>query len=533
MTSVDLKDRSCSSAMECSICNRDSAAQLGLNCASCARTALYGPRLESARALLERQSLSSRIEAVTGFPAEDVDEIDTLTQAHAWKAELHNAQRHADTGSLRERDTVIVTLKATIENMREEVKVKGDQLRKRKAELSSTRSSTEGREHKQTDRKNDIVLRGQKSSITVHDRSTDSKNFLCREVATLLRLRQRRSRKNDIVREHYLIAGFIVPDLRSINNLKCTVLTTVLESLSQLIVLVAFYLGVRLPCEITLPHRDYPLATINTPPNSYLGVKVPFPGSGSNMSIPSSPASSKYDVKIHARPRPLFVGSDDREELVTHVAKRDPAAFNLFVEATSLLAWNVAWLLHCQGVLSEGETWEDACNIGRNLWHLVFAPSQRPTLQQTPSSNDVPTKKLPRKGPNKNSTNSSLAQFSHSSAHAFLGKASAKDNVQPLKLSKYTMIFDPLRRTLVTEMKNAEWEVLEEDEFDDGGERFDEAVVVKDRMANTTHFDDARSIMTAKTYAGDVHDDSANKEARIKNVGTSGWTKVKSRDSPG
>ena len=519
--------------MECSICKRDNAAELGLNCASCARTALYGPRLELARLLLERQSLSSRIEAVTGFPAAEVDGTDTQTQSHAWKTELHNAQRHAATESLRERNTVNMTLKATIEQMRVEAKVKREQLRKRKAELTATRSATEGREQKQADRQKDIVVRGQRSSITMHDRSTDSKIFLCREVATLLRLRQRRSRKNDIVREHYLVAGFIIPDLRSINNLKCTVLTTVLESLSQLVVLVAFYLGVRLPCEITLPHRDYPLATINTPPNSYLGVRVPFPGSGSNLSIPSSPASSKYDVKTHVRPRPLFIGSDDREELVTFVAKRDPAAFNLFVEATSLLAWNVVWLLHCQGISSGDETWEDACNIGRNLWHLIFAPSQRPSLQQTPSSNDVPTKKLLRTGPNKNMAKGNLAQFSHNSAHAFLGNVSARDNSQLLKLSKYTMIFDPLRRTLVTEMKNAEWEVLEEDEFDDGGERFDEAVVVKDRMANATHFDDARSIMTAKTHAGDIHDDLAGKEARTKNVGTSGWTKVKSRDSPG
>ena len=519
--------------MECSICNTDNAARLDLNCASCARTALYGPRLESARVLLERQSLSSRIEAVTGFPATEVDETDAQTQSTAWKADLHNAQLNADTESLRERDAVIVTLKATIEHMREEVKVKREQLRKRNAELADTRSGTEGREQKQVDRQKDIVIRGQKSSTTMHDKSADSKIFLCREVATLLRLRQRRSRKNDIVREHYLIAGFIIPDLRSINKLKCTVLTTVLESLSQLVVLVAFYLGIRLPCEITVPHRDYPLATINTPPNSYLGAKVPFPGSGSNLSIPSSPASSKYDVKLHARPRPLFIGSDDREELVTHVAKRDPAAFNLFVEATSLLAWNVAWLLHCQGVSSGIETWEDACNIGRNLSHLIFAPSQRPSLQQTSSNNNVPTKKLPRKGLNKNTANSNLAQFSHSSAHAFLGNASAGENNQALKLSKYTMIFDPLRRTLVTEMKNAEWEVLEEDEFDDGGERFDEAVVIRDRMANTSHFDDARSIMTAKTYAGDIHDDLAGKEAGTKNFGTSGWTKVKSRDSPG
>jgi len=99
-------------------------------------------------------------------------------------------------------------------------------------------------------------------------------------------------------------------------------------------------------------------------------------------------------------------------------------------------------------------------------------------------------------------------------------------------LSTYAMIVDPLKKTLIAEMNNAEWELLEEQEWDDGGERFDgdAAVHVKTKVMDSHHFDDARSIMTARTKitesAADVDDSSG--PGRIK--GTSGWTKLRGRD---
>ena len=108
------------------------------------------------------------------------------------------------------------------------------------------------------------------------------------------------------------------------------------------------------------------------------------------------------------------------------------------------------------------------------------------------------------------------------------------------------MIVDPLKRALIGEMSNAEWEMLEQDEWDDGGEQFrdDEAVFIKNRdsaeMEGRSTFDDARSIMTARTETRS--DDQGDKlgtgkelanadaagSARVK--GTSGWTKVKNRE---
>ena len=68
-----------------------------------------------------------------------------------------------------------------------------------------------------------------------------------------------------------------------------------------------------------------------------------------------------------------------------------------------------------------------------------------------------------------------------------------------MRLTKYTMIADPLRKQLENDMKNAEWEVLGEDEILDGGENFDEAVVIRARNMDGKHYDDARSIMSTRT----------------------------------
>lgn len=78
----------------------------------------------------------------------------------------------------------------------------------------------------------------------------------------------------------------------------------------------------------------------------------------------------------------------------------------------------------------------------------------------------------------------------------------------------------PLRKTLLTEITSAEWELLLDEEWDDGGEQFDEAVLVKSRGMNGHQYDDARSIMTTRTR---------NEDEASRVPGTSGWTKLKSR----
>ena len=315
-----------------------------------------------------------------------------------------------------------------------------------------------------------------------------------------------------------------------------TDLTAVLAAVARLVVLISFYLGVRLPAEITLPHRDYPLATVTHPATSYLSTKVPFPGSGSNVSLSSSPSSSKHETKALSKPRPLFFGSYRREH-VYEVARKDPKAYVYFLEALSLLAWDIVWLGHSQSFTFGRGSWEDACNIGRNLWQLVFSASETPSLARNASSRDTREQQTGVKDSSSSASanakvaSGKLGSLSHDSAHSFLGAVPSKEQSRPLKLSKHTMIFDPLRKALEVEMKNADWILLGGEEINDGEERFNAMNAVNLQVPDMSgkHYDHTRSIMTVNTNDDQTGDGSSN-GAREK--GTRGWTVLKTRDTP-
>ena len=222
-------------------------------------------------------------------------------------------------------------------------------------------------------------------------------------------------------------------------------------------------------------------------------------------------------------------------EMIPSIAKRDSAAFGLFLEGISLLAWNIAWVCRTQGLTTGTEKWEDACNIGRNLWHLLLASPQRAALTRVRSSQGI-AQARPNAGKGSSPTmlartrsGACLGQYSHTSAHSFLGCSEGQEVFRGWKLTKHTMICDPLKKALVGEMNSAEWELLEEQEWDDGGEHFNEneAVFIKTRALDGHEFDDARSVMTARPSAAqEAEDFSGTSKAK----GTSGWTKLKSRD---
>jgi hypothetical protein len=311
--------------------------------------------------------------------------------------------------------------------------------------------------------------------------------------------------------------------------MRCTEVTAALGNATRLIFLCAFYLGVRLPAEITLPHRDFPLPTINTPLTSYLGQRITFPGSGSSLSAPSSPTASRMDLGMAPKPRPLYIGSDDLNESVAQFASKETLAFNYFIEGISLLAWSLAWLSRTQGFTAGTETWEDVCDIGRSLHQMILSQPQSSAITRVLTQRDIQNRhrrsastSSPGRDEKENAFPARLGSYSHASAHTFLGSAAASaDNPsRHWRLNRYAMISDPVKKHLLTEMNNAEWELLDEQEWDDGGEKMDDAVVIKARAMDGKEYDDARSIIGAEDETG-----RATK-------GKSGWTKVKSRDKP-
>lgn len=313
---------------------------------------------------------------------------------------------------------------------------------------------------------------------------------------------------------------------------RCTELNAVLANVAHLLTLVAFYLSVRLPNEIILPHRDSPLTTILKAEDSYNSRKQLKPNAFSSKLGNNSPAASRHEDNSFLRPRPLFIGSEGKDERVASVYTNDPAAFSLFNEGVSLLALNVAWLCRSQGLYAGTQAWTDITDMGKNLWHLLLAPPQ--TSSDTGEATPIYAKTGKRglRTPLAVSlVEPLLGQGSHASAHHFLGGPETLDRA--FQLPNLAVMTGQLKTAIHADTKNAEWELLREDEWDDGTEQFDEAVHIKTRTMDGHGFDDARSIMTTRTRLGD--DDRASgtpsetsESARA--AKTSGWTRVRGRE---
>ena len=256
--------------------------------------------------------------------------------------------------------------------------------------------------------------------------------------------------------------------------------------------------------------------------------------------FPSAKTDGQKDphstAKPTPRPRPLFVNTDHAEAPVGTMIKTDPAGFALLLDGLALLAWNLAWLCRTQGMTTGTETWEDVCNIGKNLWHLLLAPPQPLALKRANSSQEVPGRKGSPRLANGSSELSTepllqLGSQSHSSTHAFLGLRNAMRPIQKWTFDTHKAIGDSLRKLILEQVNNADWEMLDKEEWDDGAEQFHDAVVVTTRAAAAERtIDDARSIMTALEHHPEVDRPIPSAEERNRTRGTSGWTKLKNRE---
>lgn len=254
-------------------------------------------------------------------------------------------------------------------------------------------------------------------------------------------------------------------------------ISTSLSNVAHLLVLISHYLTLRLPAEVTLPHRNYPTATILAPAASYQSREAPeSSGTSSQTSTTSLTASRTLDARIHLpRPRPLFI---DRP--LPRLAKEEPATYALFLEGATLLAWDVAWLCRTQGINLSSDSWEDVCNLGKNMWQLLVAPpAQTSTLMRAFAGRDTQTKmKTARDSPKttiqRTKSFPMLGHYSHGTAHSFLGASEGSEFMRTWKLPTPIKIVDNLKSNLLGEMASAEWELLEEKEWDDGMDRVEE-----------------------------------------------------------
>ncbi|KAL6239419.1 hypothetical protein BDW75DRAFT_198935 [Aspergillus navahoensis] len=519
--------------MSCDICTRTQASTF--LCPTCARNRLYQLRIDSTSIILEREYLGQQIETAINPDSEHGKQ---LSEPGSHKAELErNRPGFWTLQSIKNeqsRSAARIEIIANhIRSLQSRLKDKSLDISQRKIKLARQRSDSESAVYHLPERESGM-LSGIQNNIkttdhlwhTNHTKTAEARIFLCREVASLYGLRQKVRKRDTGIKETYTIGGVGILDLREMNGAASDHISTSFSYIAHILVLVSTYLSLRLPAEITLPHKDYPLPTIYTPSASYLPQELraaPF----SDQLPSSSPASRTIGTHTSLpRPRPLCI-----DKTLPRLAKEDPGTYALFIEGVTLLAWNVSWLCRSQGLNLGSDSWEDVCDIGKNLWQLLVAPpGQSSTLIRALAGRDLQSKAKahkdsPRTTIQRMKSFPMLGQYSHGTAHSFLCASEGTEFIRNWKLPSPTKVVDRLKSTLLGEMASAEWELLEENEWDESRQ------TVSHESANGSdlpHDDQSSHISDTITLAPKpgALDVPAN-AARSK--GTSGWTKLRPR----
>ncbi|KAI9855673.1 MAG: hypothetical protein M1824_005906 [Vezdaea acicularis] len=525
--------------MNCDTCSRLGSSKLPFNCATCARNALYELRIENARALIERESLGHSIEKAVGSDAEEGSKGQKAGMQKGVLSRVDLERLVALKEQAAERTTEV---EATSDAIKTSIASTRKDLAEREATLDLRRKALAAMRKNHASKTASVleVVQADTGKVearwgSAHSKITTSRKFLCKEAAELYGLRQKKRKlSNGSIKVEYMVGGVVVPDLRQLNRIRHTQITASLTHVTHILGLFCHYLGLRLPAEVTHPHREYPLPTIFPPSSSYLYRDVPFPGSTPSHASNASPITPKGEIQSLPRPRPLYLDRD-----LPTLAKEDPTGYSLFMEGVTYLAWDVAWVCRTQGLNVGGNGWEDICSMGRNLWRLLNPKTiEERLVHDEPSAGPATVKENTSARP-ATKPPVEFGHLSHGTAHSFLGSADGTDYMRGWKLYSVMKIVDALKKKLETDMLGAGWEMLEEEEWGDEKVEDEEAVLVgarKSKASSSRDEADTMSLMSVPASRGAAGDDVAQgKRGELEGRAdrTKGWTKLKSRSSEG
>ena len=541
--------------MVCDICSREFSARRKPICASCAQAILYEPRIEQAVSLLDREKAHTHAEAVLRPGNDGV--LAALPQDADFDAIEHGVKKHSVERQRAEREAIEDRVNAIIEQaalLRQQIdEYKG--YKDKQVQLNDRRKHDIAAGHKELAQRRPQVLDPVQSAIRkdsrrlekVHNRTTEARAYLCQKTAELSGLPQHCA-EHGRLNGKYELGGIAIPDLRELNGQHHKVksiskpmqsfigrgnedeetngmpyhqqISASLDNVCRLLGLWCHYLSIRLPAEVIMPHNDFPHPAIMPEKSSYKSRETPYPNGSSSQS--SSPAASKLlDMRNMPRPRLLHLNRS-----LPKLNKEDPKAYGLFLEGVTLLAWDIAWLCKSQGI-NTINSFDDVCNVGKNLWQLLEAQRGaslvRPRLDRNISTaTDVTARS---RQPTPLTPGVRFGIYSHGSAHRSLSGHEGLELFRDWKLPLPARLTDKLKSYLLTEMTGAEWDLMEDKEWED--EREDELAVLiggERRSIDSKH--PAMSVMTVAPHNGADDDDTANGRPK----GSSGWMKVRGRN---
>lgn len=484
--------------MACAVCSQAFHSQRRPTCASCARALLYEPRLQQASVLLNRNNFQA--EAILRPGNDGV--LAALPQNADWDAIASGIRKEAVSRlrneflfaneRISELQMRVQQLRGAVLNLRDQVNLKSEMVRQRKTHLSQRSEELSLRSHA-ADTLASNVRKSKSKLQRVHDRLADAKASLCCTAAQLAGLKQETDRRSPTGR--ILLGKLPVPDLRQLaiktQDLKIEeqqehLINAGIDNVCRLVALWTHYLVIGTPAQMIMPRNDFPHPSIFPEKYSYKHKDQPqAEGTG-------SPTASRLVQLGGYRPRPLHLDLP-----LSRLAKEELKAFGLYVEGITLLAWNVAWLCKSQGITAIN-TFDDVCDIGRNLWLFYKAAEARATDALDRKNNKIGS--------------SAFGVMSHGTVLNALAGHKGASLMQSGRLLQPHRLMDKLRSFLLTELTGLEWDVLSEHDYED--DREDELPVL---VGGKRRHNPSMSIMSVGG------DDNVKQEK--------GWTKIRGRPS--
>ncbi|KAK3116401.1 hypothetical protein LTR53_003265 [Teratosphaeriaceae sp. CCFEE 6253] len=503
--------------MDCAVClrgfnnNRRRAA-----CASCARAALYEPRIQQVSALLEREKQHMHAEALVRPGNDGV--IAALPHDADYDAIGIGIRKHAFDKAREERQVVEtridgITEKANelrqqISDYRTWAAKQKDAHRQRRVEIASELKKLECQKPRVLDPVQLATRKASQRLEKVHNRTVDARAFLCREAALLAGLQRRRGAKG---KAEYWLGGAPIPDMRELHG---RTVAGRRGDASDAAATVHSHELISAGLEnIFLPQSGSSHAVILPEASSYKSKSQHHSMILGSQSANSALLDKQIDRK---RPRSLNLSCP-----LPQLQKENPKAFEMFIEGAAHLAYDVAWLCKSQGT-DAITSFEDVCAIGKNLYTLFLAQDHaRPPLSQNISS---AAPKSDRSRPSTVAPAIRLGAYSHASASCSLHSAAAIEHFRSWRVPQIRQLADGLKAYLVNEISGAEWDFMTDKAWDE--EREDEVPVMVggDRRL----LDRAGPAMSVMSIA--PHDGTGD-EASLK--GKSGWMKVRGRGGEG
>jgi hypothetical protein len=225
-------------AMECDICGRPGGTKLPIECATCARSAIYPLRLEHASILLEKEAMGRRVEAIVdgvnhGASQERLALSGAMIDMHDC-AKAHELEKlTSDAIRLEDRIKYISEksqkLRSDMEEHKKTMAARKAELYQRRSDTESARYGLEAREEKELETLQAGIKRMNRRRDLKQQDIVGGRFSLCREAALLAGLRRSTRRRSDgSVKETFTIGNRLpIFDLRELHSKYGTISTTI------------------------------------------------------------------------------------------------------------------------------------------------------------------------------------------------------------------------------------------------------------------------------------------------------------------